>query len=156
MSDSTVCGNTADQIYGTGTWTDLGGNCITEVCDSDEDGLFDCVDPCPISADCGLIRVPEDAPDLATPAGFAPDDQPVLIEVAAGTWEFDLASDGLDLTIRGADRATTILTNTSGTAMNGGTDTSIHLERLTLRLPCYFGLKKSEVGQRSHAVVKTR
>ena len=40
-----ICWNTPDQILG--DYTDLGGNCISEVCDTDGDGALDCDDNCP-------------------------------------------------------------------------------------------------------------
>jgi len=45
LTDTTVCSNTPDQING--FWIDNGGNCISEICDSDDDGTFDCFDICP-------------------------------------------------------------------------------------------------------------
>jgi hypothetical protein len=63
LTDTTVCGNTPDQIDG--AYTDNGGNCITEVCeDSDGDETLDCHDGCPNDpnktepGDCGC-GVPE-------------------------------------------------------------------------------------------------
>ena len=45
ISGTTICGNSLDQI--SGAFNDLGGNCITDVCDSDGDTIPDCDDPCP-------------------------------------------------------------------------------------------------------------
>ena len=41
---TTVCENQDSQIDG--EYTDLGGNCISDICDSDADGIDDCEDPC--------------------------------------------------------------------------------------------------------------
>ena len=42
MSNSTACDNGSNQIIG--TLTDGGGNCISEACDVDNDGVLDCED----------------------------------------------------------------------------------------------------------------
>ncbi|MCH2160232.1 MAG: right-handed parallel beta-helix repeat-containing protein [Phycisphaerales bacterium] len=46
---STICDNTpsANQIYPTIPEGDIDDSCIAESCDSDEDGILDCNDPCP-------------------------------------------------------------------------------------------------------------
>jgi hypothetical protein len=41
-----VCGNSPDQIDSAGH-QDGGGNCVSEICDSDSDGVYDCIDQCP-------------------------------------------------------------------------------------------------------------
>jgi predicted outer membrane repeat protein len=45
ISGSTVCSNTPDQLNG--SYQDGGGNCVSEICDSDSDGVYDCIDQCP-------------------------------------------------------------------------------------------------------------
>ena len=47
LGASTICSNTLDQIKG--NWTDLGENCIMELCtqDADADEVVDCEDGCP-------------------------------------------------------------------------------------------------------------
>jgi hypothetical protein len=73
IGQSTICGNTATQI--SGSFTDLGGNCISASCtdcfDSDLDGLVDSADNCPLipnptQQDCdgdGTGDACEDIPD---------------------------------------------------------------------------------------------
>ena len=57
ITDSRICDNTIDQING--AYVDGDGNCMSQVCDTDEDGAFDCVDGCPTDpnktepGDCG-------------------------------------------------------------------------------------------------------
>ncbi|MDG2029581.1 MAG: hypothetical protein P8J45_01110, partial [Phycisphaerales bacterium] len=45
--DSTICGNTPDQIFPVTGHEDNGNNCISDICDSDSDGTLDCIDGCP-------------------------------------------------------------------------------------------------------------
>ncbi len=56
LTDTTVCGNTPDQIIG--DWTDSGGNYVSPLCegDNDGDGVLDSEDNCylynPDQTDC--------------------------------------------------------------------------------------------------------
>ena len=89
--DSTVCGNLqpgVDQIFG--SFTDLGDNCISTVCDSDADGTLDCVDGCPDDPDkvdpgvcgCGTEDLDTDADGIADCVDPCP------------TWPYDCSEDG--------------------------------------------------------------
>ncbi|MEC8320951.1 MAG: right-handed parallel beta-helix repeat-containing protein, partial [Planctomycetota bacterium] len=130
VGSSTICGNNQpgpDQI--SGDFTDLGGNCISEFCDSDEDGVPDCDDVCPGEDDL-LDTDGDDIPDCLDPCPAWPydcseDGQTIFVavgqsiqnalyaipeggtvEVAAGTFaidgEFGLQTGGDDFSIRGA------------------------------------------------------
>jgi hypothetical protein len=63
LSDSTICGNTINQI--SGSWTDNGGNTIADVCpsdcpDLDGDGVVGVNDLLIIIGDWGLANSPAD------------------------------------------------------------------------------------------------
>jgi predicted outer membrane repeat protein len=63
LSDSTICGNTPNQI--SGSWTDNGGNTIADVCpsdcpDLDGDGVVSVTDLLIIIGDWGLANSPAD------------------------------------------------------------------------------------------------
>jgi hypothetical protein len=59
LTSTTVCGNTPNQIYPTGSWTDIGGNCIAASCnDGNDDGIPDeC--GCPDINGDGIVNVSE-------------------------------------------------------------------------------------------------
>ena len=70
LTDNTICDNSSPQIAG--GFTDA-GNCISETCDSDQDGTLDCIDGCPDDPDkidpgacgCGAPETDTDADGLA-------------------------------------------------------------------------------------------
>ena len=88
FSGTTICSNGLDQIVG--NYTDLGGNCITDVCDSDQDGTFDCVDGCPDDPNkidpgqcgCGIEDVDTDGDGIADCVDPCPN------------WPYDCSEDG--------------------------------------------------------------
>ncbi|MDB4775794.1 thrombospondin type 3 repeat-containing protein [bacterium] len=93
LTNTTICGNSPDQV--SGIYTDLGGNCISEVCDTDADGTLDCDDNCPEDpnktepGDCGCGVEDTDAdgdgiPDCNDPC---PD------------WPYDCSEDGQTITV---------------------------------------------------------
>ncbi|MCP4844056.1 MAG: hypothetical protein GY901_03010, partial [Actinomycetia bacterium] len=83
ITDSTFCGNGTDQIAGDGSIVDEGGNCITEFCDSDGDGVPECVDQCPGKDDTtdsdgdGIVDCVDPCPN----------------------WPYDCSDDGTTLTV---------------------------------------------------------
>ncbi|MCH2141136.1 MAG: hypothetical protein MK100_08910, partial [Phycisphaerales bacterium] len=104
FTNNEICGNTNSQVDG--DFDDLGGNCITEVCDSDSDGTFDCDDDCPEwPGDCSgdgqtiyvVVGESIQAAIDGVPSGGT-------IEVAAGTFQppMTLDSGSKAFTLRGA------------------------------------------------------
>ena len=104
LTGTTVCGNTPDQIAG--SYTDNVGNCITEICDTDGDGVPDCIDPCPnwpydCSEDGQTVYVAV-GQSIQAAIDVVPDGG--TIEIAAGTFQpgGTLDTGGQAMTIRGA------------------------------------------------------
>ena len=93
LTDTTVCGNVPDQING--NYTDNGGNCISEVCDSDEDGTPDCLDGCPDDPDetepgpCGCAGSETDTDGDGIPDCIDP----------CPTWPYECSQDGQTLVV---------------------------------------------------------
>ena len=71
LGGTVICGNTPNQI--TSGYVDNGGNCITDVCDSDGDDVLDCNDGCPDdpnkteAGDCGCGVADTDSDSDGTP-----------------------------------------------------------------------------------------
>ena len=63
LTDTTVCGNTPDQIDG--DYTDLGGNCILEECGDDLNG-----NGIPTPANPALATSPVTASSMPLTSGF--------------------------------------------------------------------------------------
>ncbi|MCP4893634.1 MAG: hypothetical protein GY911_07440, partial [Actinomycetales bacterium] len=88
LVECTLCSNTPDQILG--DYTDLGSNCISEVCDSDGDGTLDCIDDCPEDPDktepgdcgCGVEDTDTDGDGIADCIDPCPN------------WPYDCSEDG--------------------------------------------------------------
>ena len=94
MSKSAICGNTSGQIFG--GYTDLGGNCISDVCDdTDNDGTPDCLDNCPDDPNktepgdcgCGVADTDTDGDGIADCIDPCP------------TWPYDCSEDGQTITV---------------------------------------------------------
>ncbi|MCP4838741.1 MAG: hypothetical protein GY894_05185, partial [Planctomycetes bacterium] len=102
LTDTNVCGNTYDQMAGdltdqiAGAWTDNGGNCISEICDSDQDGTLDCFDNCPNDPDktepgeCGC-----DGPETGDSDGDGIAD----CNDPCPNWPYDCSEDGTTITV---------------------------------------------------------
>ena len=107
LTGTTVCGNTPDNIAGSGTVNDLGGNCIMLACDDDTDGdgTLDCVDGCPDDPNkieegqcgCGNPETDSDADGTADCIDGCPDDPDKIEagECGCGTPETDTDGDGI-------------------------------------------------------------
>jgi hypothetical protein len=86
IQESQICSNTpsgsgdGDQI--SGSWENLGGNCITMFCDGDGDGTDDCIDGCPDDPDktepgdcgCGVSDTDSDSDGTPDCIDGCPDD----------------------------------------------------------------------------------
>jgi hypothetical protein len=88
IANTTICGNGPDPgngAYGdpiSGNVTDLGGNCISIDCDTDDDGTYDCNDGCPDDPNktepgqcgCGVPDTDTDGDGTADCIDECPDD----------------------------------------------------------------------------------
>jgi hypothetical protein len=100
IHDSLICSNTPSQIYG--PWSDLGGNCIIDVCDTDGDGTADCNDGCPDDPDkidpgqcgCGVADTDTDGDGTADCNDGCPDDPDKIDPGQCGCGVADTDTDG--------------------------------------------------------------
>ena len=103
IQNTTICNNAPWTI--SGPWSDLGGNCISEFCDSDADGTLDCIDGCPNDPNkieegqcgCGNPDTDADGDGTADCIDGCPDD-PDKIEAGdcgCGNPETDTDGDGI-------------------------------------------------------------
>ena len=126
LGNTTFCENTAGGVAtnenqiendSESTYTETDVNCILVTCDSDGDGLLDCVDPCPYwyGTDCSTIEVTQDQDIQPAIDGV---EENGTIEIAAG--EFDITTPIMvtdrQITIRG----TTNSDGTPATILDGG------------------------------------
>ncbi len=100
LSNSRICGNIGGQV--SGRVEDDGSNCISEVCDSDADGTFDCEDGCPDdpakidpgSCGCGVADIDSDSDGAADCLDGCPADPYKFDPGVCGCGVSDQDSDG--------------------------------------------------------------
>ena len=100
LTNATICGNSPDQV--SGVYTDLGGNCISEVCDTDADGTRDCDDLCPNDPNktepgdcgCGVPDTDTDGDGTADCLDLCPNDPNKTEPGACGCGVADTDTDG--------------------------------------------------------------
>ena len=93
ISNSILCGNTPNQIFG--SYTDGSGNCFSDICDSDGDETLDCNDNCPNDpnktepGDCGC----------GTPETDTDEDGIADCNDPCPNWPYDCSEDGQTITV---------------------------------------------------------
>jgi hypothetical protein len=137
ISDTLFCGNFSDQI--SGSWTDLGGTCISVTCDdSDGDGW---PDQCG-TIDDGVHHVPDEYPTIQQAINAAGDHDEIVVapgiystcESTNSYWDAVMCPLGKRLWIHsssGADVTIIDAQNCRGGSFNGGETTGLVIEGFT-------------------------